>query len=150
MLHGTIPTRRKPNIRQRRAAKLVIDNMTAEEPRPITALIEEAGYAPSVAHNAVQVTESDGFKQAMRGFGLTEELIASALTTDIKEKPGSRVAELRLGADVLGMVKRDPEPTKPSTNTTYNFIFSDKVQERVRVIDAEIKDLLINGTPDVQ
>lgn len=47
-----------------------------------------------------------------------------------------------------GRYQEEPERPKSQSTTTYNFIFSDEVRERVKVIDAEIKDMLTK--PHVQ
>lgn len=94
------------------------------------------------------MTESPGFKQALAEFGLTEELITVSLVTDIKEKKGKRHQELKLGAEILGMVKREDKQPLEQKNT-YNFIFSADVQEKVKMVNEEIKRMLINP-PHVQ
>lgn len=100
------------------------------------------GYSKGITETPSMVTESRGFKLALAELGLTEDLITTSLVEDIKKKPQRRIQELKLGAEVLGMVKREePNKTNDSKNT-YNFIFSQNVQERVRAIDSEIKNLL--------
>lgn len=93
-----------------------------------------------------RIVEAPGFKQALRDLGLTEELITSSLVNDIKAKPEKRIQELKLGAEILGMVKREDEQTK-STNNIYNFLFSEETQKQIREIDNVIKARLINNEP---
>ena len=88
-----------PTTKQRIVAKKVIQGDT-----PANGL-REANYAPSVIRKPKQVTESEGYKEALREYGLTEELVASALVEDIEKKPQNRTSELNLGADILGMKK---------------------------------------------
>lgn len=59
---------------------------------------------------------------------------------------------LDMAYKLKGRYKDDDNPNKMPT-TTYNFIFSPNVRDKVKVIDAEIKDLLTqdvqeNKTPD--
>lgn len=93
-----------------------------------------------------RIIERPGFKQALRDLGLTEELITSSLVQDIRAKPEKRIQELKLGAEILGMVKREDEPTK-TQNNTYNFLFSEETQQHIREIDNIIKAKLINHEP---
>jgi len=118
--------------------------------KPITTgqVLENVGYSDKAAETPSRVLESRGFKQSLAEFGLTEELITCALTEDIKAKPAKRVAELKLGAEILGMVKRE-EPQRSDVKNTYNFIFSPEVQERVRIVNEDIKKILINP-PNVE
>lgn len=68
-------------------------------------LRELAGY--KTATN--QVFKTPGYLSALAKYGLTEDLIATALVEDIKSKPRNRIHELALGADILGMRKRHAE-----------------------------------------
>src|ERR1051325_3542281 len=99
--------RQKPTPKQRVAAKKVIENLQKDNPDDLGTILENVGYSKSIALNPQMVTETQGFKQAIRELGLTEELITSALVSDIKAKPENRIQELKLGAEVLQMVKRD-------------------------------------------
>lgn len=111
-------------------------------------MLKSVGYGTGLQNQPKRVVESEGFKAALEEFGLTEELITTSLVSDIKAKPEKRHQELKLGAEILGMVKREEQPQNNSKNT-YNFIFSPEVQERVRVVNEDIKRMLINP-PDVQ
>ena len=69
----------------------------------------QAGYSPIVALSPTKVTESKGYKELLKEYGLTEGLITKALVSDIKAKPKRRFFELSLGSEILGMKKRAPE-----------------------------------------
>lgn len=74
-------------------------------------LLESIGYAKTTAKAIPgEIIESKGVKEALAKFGLTEELITTALVEDIKDKKGKRVQELNLGAEVLGMKEKAKEP----------------------------------------
>lgn len=140
--------RQKPTLKQRAAAKAYIDNFLSGKPITTKAILENVGYSKAITINPQYVTESVGFKQSLAEFGLTEELITSSLVIDIKDKKGKRHQELKLGAEILGMIKREEAP-KLENKTTYNFIFSPEVQDRVKHINEDIKRMLINA-PHVQ
>lgn len=133
----------KPTPKQRAAARRLVENLYSDKPEDLGVILEDIGYSKSIALNPFMVTESVGFKQAVRDLGLTEELVTNALVDDIKKKPQSRVQELKLAAEVLGMVKREEPDEKPKSVNTYNFIFSPETQEKVRKIEEEIKQQLI-------
>jgi hypothetical protein len=67
-------------------------------------LLVSVGYDEITAEKAPKRTlEAKGVKDALREFGLTEELITTALVHDIEEKPKNRLGEMRLAAEILGM-----------------------------------------------
>lgn len=149
-MNQTQPKRKKqaPTPRQRKAAKAYIDNFLSGKPISTGLVWKSVGYGFGLQNTPSRVTEAQGFKAALAEFGLTEELITSALVEDIKAKPEKRHQELKLGAEILGMVKREEAP-KLENKTTYNFIFSPEVQDRVKHINEDIKRMLINA-PHVQ
>lgn len=93
-------------------------------------------------------------KQALLDQGIDEDYIAEKVdvlltATDKDGNPDYTAIDKGLKhATVLhGVV--DPDDKPKQTSTTYNFIFSAPVQEKVRVLEAEIKDMLTKK-PDVQ
>ncbi len=136
--------RRVPTPKQRKGALAVLENAQLDKPKPLGGVLENVGYG-SIAENPTRIIESAGFKQALADLGLTEELITSALVLDIKEKPKNRIQELKLGAEILGMVKREDQNDKPKTQTTYNFIFSEDVQKQIQISNEIIKKKLLNN-----
>ena len=140
--------KRNPTPRQRKAAKAYIDNFLSGKPITTGQMLEKVGYSKGISETPSRVLETKGFKDSLTEYGLTEELITTALVMDIQTKPEKRVQELKLGAEILGMVKRE-EPPKSDVKNTYNFLFSPEVQERVKVVNEDIKKMLINP-PDVQ
>jgi len=102
-------------VKQKKAAKVVISGGTPTDG------MRAANYAPSVIRKPIVLTESQGYKEALAEYGLTEELITSALVEDIAKKPQKRLGELSLGADILGMKKGD-ENQVPQINIIFNKI----------------------------
>lgn len=120
-----------------------MENSIIDTPIPRGEVLASIGYSQGITETPSIVTESLGFKQALRDLGLTEELITSSLVQDIKAKPEKRIQELKLGAEILGMVKREDEQVKTASNT-YNFLFSPEVQANIKAIDNQIKEQLVN------
>lgn len=92
-----------PTVKQKKVAKVVVNGGTPTEG------MREAKYAPSVIRKPAVVTETEGYKEALAEYGLTEELITSSLVEDIKGKPKRRLGELQMGAELLGMKKGGKE-----------------------------------------
>lgn len=103
-----------PRLKQKNLAKIAIENLGRTD---LTKgeLVEMGGYSKAVQDHPAKVLESKGFKQALAEYGLTEELITTSLVSDIKAKPKKRFLELSLGAEILGMKKRDPEDQSKKT-----------------------------------
>ncbi len=93
----------RPTIRQQAAAdQILINQMRAPKDR-----LTKGQIAREVGYLSTSQLSSDGVRVALARYGLNEELITAALVDDINAKPGNRVAELRLGADILGISKRE-------------------------------------------
>jgi hypothetical protein len=90
--------------RQRRAAAIIVESRGT---KPISRAMREAGYPETTAKNPKNLTESDGYKEALADFGLTEQFVTKALVSDIKAKPKRRARELELAADILSMTGRN-------------------------------------------
>lgn len=131
-----------PRPRQRKAAKAVVENLLSNDPQPTGAVLASVGYSQGVTETPSIVTDSLGFKQALRDMGLTEELITTSLVEDIRIKKQSRLGELRLGAELLGLSKPKDEPVAPKQNTTYNFIFNAETQAEIKAMEDKIKERL--------
>lgn len=109
-------------------AKAVLDH--AQDPNITKGkLVEMGGYGKVVQDTPEKALGSKGFKQALAEYGLTEELITTALVDDIKAKPKSRVKELGLGADILGM--RKPQGDGNGGNTYNLNVFTSEQGRRI-------------------
>lgn len=128
-----------PTIRQKKAAKAVSENLLVDKPRTLGEVLKSVDYGTGLQAQPGRVLESAGFKQALHDLGLTEELITSSLVQDIKDKPKFRLGELKLGAELLGMVKREDDTPKSTAGNTYNFLFSAETQADVKAIEEKIK-----------
>lgn len=110
-------------FKQREAAKILSENVG----KPLGQIMREVGYSEITSLTPQRLTDSVGFKEACEQFGLTNELILSALTEDIKNKKGNRKGELELGAKIKGMLVERSE----NKNTNLNISLSD-LFERTR------------------
>lgn len=95
-------------LKQRMAVDKIVENHGN-----VSRAMLEVGYPPVTAKNPKNLTESKGFKELMKEYGLTEGLIAKSLVEDIKLKKQNRIGELRLGSEILGM-----KAVEGSTNDT--------------------------------
>lgn len=132
-----------PRPRQRKAARAVVKNLQSDKPASLGKVLESVGYSPTSAAMPTRITESLGFKQALRDMGLTEELITTSLVEDIEKKKQNRLGELRLGAELLGLSKPKDEPVAAKTVHTYNFIFSPETQASIKQMEDALKAKLI-------
>ncbi len=123
----------KPTIRQKRAAKIMSENVSQNLHKSSKDVLLDAGYDISTAEKPSLVLETRGYKAELAKYGLTEELITSSLVEDIEKKPQRRARELELGADILSMRRRPIE----QQNTLNIAIFSTEQQERIaqRIIE---------------
>lgn len=153
MVTATPVQPKKPKLivtaRQRKAARAVIENLRSTKPRSHKQVLSSVGYGTGLQDQPQRVLGSEGFKQAVREMGLTEDLIVSSLTKDIKKKPQNRLGELRLGAEILGM-KQDESLPPPRSGNVYNFIFGADMQKKIRGMEDEIKGLLTQPNPNAE
>ena len=89
-------------------------------------LLVSVGYSKTVAAKKPQeILDQKGVKDALAKYGLTEELITTALVEDIQNKPEKRLGELTLGADILGMKGKEE-----NHNTVNILVVSPENQQR--------------------
>ena len=86
--------------RQRKLADKVIENGGI-----VSKAMVEAGYSEASAKNPQKYINSDGVKEVFEEYGLTKELVVTALVDDIKAKRRNRTAELKLASDILGLAQ---------------------------------------------
>lgn len=99
--------------------KKAIDTLV-EKGGTVAEAMRAAGYSENTIKTPGKLTKSDGFKDILEKAGLTHDLVATALAEDIKAKPGKRVQELGLAANVLKMTGKESDGG--DKNVTINFI----------------------------
>lgn len=92
-------------IKQKEAVKKIVENRGMAISKIMAS--PDVGYKAVTAKNPKNLTESKGYKEELARYGLTEELITTSLVDDIEAKPKKRFLELSLGAEILGMKKRE-------------------------------------------
>lgn len=112
-------------LRQKKAAKLTLESIGTANRKTKGQIVLEAGYSPATATNPQEVFDTQGFKEELENFGLTEDLVKTALVEDIKGKPRKRFFELSLGAEILGLKKQGAQGV--NTNIQVNILnYADK------------------------
>ena len=99
-------TKRPPSPKQKATAKVMVEAIQNGEVLTKKELVAKGSYSKAIQSQPHKVLETEGYKQALAEYGLTEELITCSLVEDIEKKPQNRVQELKLGSEILGM-KRD-------------------------------------------
>jgi len=132
----------------------VVENLLSPNPAPLGQILSEEGYG-RVSESPGRVIESEGFQTALEEMGLKKALLAQGITPqkiakkiDVLLEAKDRFKKddyqaidkgLKHATAIFGVVQEKP----PGENkTTYNFIFSTEVRERVREMEEEIKSLL--------
>lgn len=116
-------------------------------------MLERVGYG-TIIQDPKRILETPSFKQALQETGLRQALIEQGINpAKIAEKIDTLLNAvdkegiqdytaidkgLKHATAIYGITEDKPK----ETGATYNFIFNPEVQERVRVIDDEIKSLL--------
>ena len=114
-------------LRQKRAARAVLDAVTSDNPPSAGQVLKSVGYGTGLQNQPKRVLDSQGFQEALAEYGLTEELITTSLVSDIKKKPTRRLGELRLGAELLGTLKGN------GGGNTYNVLNVFEGDQRARI-----------------
>lgn len=105
--------------------RLALDKMI-ENGGNMSKAMEAVGYSPNTAKNPQKLTESQGFKELLEEYGLTDELIISSLVEDIKAKKRNRVAELTLAAKIKGFSVERHDITSNGETIGATIVFEDK------------------------
>ena len=153
-------SRRKPTPRQRKAAKAIVKNLLKDKPLPTGQVLKSVGYGFGLENSPQRVIEAEGFQVALAEIGLKEALmnegispkrIAEKINVLLDAVDSEGIEDytaidkgLKHATAIYGVITEKPSENK----TTYNFIFSQPVQDKVRVIEAEIKSLLTGNVQE--
>lgn len=126
-----------PTLKQKKVAKALLKNASADNALNRTEMLQKVGYSTSMAKaRGKDIIESQGVKDALAELGLTEELIVGSLIEDIKLKPQDRLGELRLGAQIRGMTE------EKQGNKTVIIMISGQAESRYGTITSPSTDSL--------
>lgn len=127
---------RNPTARQIKAAKLISENLSADKPKPVGALLKEAGYSDNQAARPSDITQSVGFQKILEDAGVTDEKLSKVLddglsATDKNGQPDYSVRHkyLETGVKLKGHVSGTPDTPPPVQNNQFNFISSELVED---------------------
>lgn len=152
--------KRNPTPRQRKAAREIVKNLLSDEPKPTGQILENIGYSKGVTETPKMVLETEGFKTALAETGLREALIAQGINPQriaekvdvlLNAKNGEKDdytaidKGLKHATAIFGITEDKPQE---GSRNTYNFIFAPQTQEKIRQMDNEIKNLLIQNVKE--
>ena len=126
-----------PTTRQKRVAKLIIENATVDKPKTGGEIVESSGYGVSMKKNPQVVLESDGVKEALNDYGFNEDnakRVVAEILLDKRVKPDSRLK----ASDQVFKVHSTYAPEK-HTNTNVNIEIDSKTLEIAKKYEEEIK-----------
>lgn len=107
--------KRKPTIKQMRAAEIMAENGGIAS----TAMIQ-AGYSPQTAKTPHKLTSSPTFQDLLESY-LPDDMMLRALSDDIEKKEGNRTSELQLGFKLKGrMTEKVDVTTKGESLNNFN------------------------------
>lgn len=133
-----------------------MENLLSPNPVSLGTILDEAGYG-RVSDSPGRIIESAGFQTALEDLGLKDALLKQGINPqkiarkiDVLLEAKDRLKRddytaidkgLKHATAIFGIVQdKPPEGGK----TTYNFIFSTEVQQKVREMEDQIKSLLTN------
>ncbi len=152
--------KRNPTPRQRKAAREIVKNLLSDEPKPTGQILEKIGYSKGVTETPNMVLGTEGFKTALAETGLREALIAQGINPQkiaekvdvlLNAKNGEKDdytaidKGLKHATVIFGITEDKPQE---GSRNTYNFIFAPQTQEKIRQMDNEIKNLLIQNVKE--
>ncbi len=116
------------SVRQQALADEILKNQM----RPVSERKNKTELAKAAGFTSPAAFKSSGLKIALEKYGLNEDLVTSALVDDIESKPGKRLGELTLAANILGMIKKDGQ----EGNKTLVVVVSGQSAERYGIQSA--------------
>ena len=122
----------KPTELQKKAADEIIRQKIEKGRVNQGEALARAGYSESMQKTPSAVTESRGFLAYMEQAGITEQNLAVMLAEDLNAKPGERLGEMKLAAQLMGL----DGAKDGSTNVQVNVAL-----EKMRnIIEGEVDD----------
>lgn len=130
--------------KQKRVARLQIDNLTLDEPLTDGELVESGGYGPSMKKNPYKVLDSAGVKEALNEYGFSEDnakRVVVEIMLDPEKDSSSRLKATDQVFKVHGSYASDKNPpAPPQLNVTLNLGDADKIRKE---FEQKLKDSYI-------
>ena len=117
--------------KQKRVAKLIIENTKLDKPLTDGEIVENSGYGVSMKKNAFVVLESEGVKEELEAQGFTEEnamKVVQEIMLNEKVEPNARLK----ATDQVFKVRGTYAPEKKAIAHLYNDEHRDKAKEALR------------------
>lgn len=118
-----------PTVKQKRAAKLIIENSKLNNPKTGGEIVESSGYGVSMKKNPQVVLNSEGVKEALEESGFTEEnakKVVESIMLNERVEPNARLK----ASDMVFKVHGSYAPDK-SVNININQKAIDPTDETI-------------------
>lgn len=83
-----------PTVRQKRLAKVIIENTVSPEPLNKGQMLEKVGYSPNLVKQPGRVIEAEGVQEALMESGFTEDnakKVVESIMLDPTKDPNARL-----------------------------------------------------------
>lgn len=97
--------------KQRRVAKLIIENATLDKPMTGGEIVEKSGYGESMKLYPARIIDTEGVKEALNDYGFSEDN-AKMVVAEILLKQDARDADRLKAADMVFEVQGSKAPAK--------------------------------------
>jgi hypothetical protein len=144
--------------RQRKLAKALVENAILDNPKTLGEVVESAGYPATAGLHPKKIIMQKGTQEALREMGLKDALIKQGIdphkiarkidvlleALDKEGNPDYTAIDkgLKHATGIYGVTEEPKE-----TGSTYNFFFNPEIQEKIKVYEAQIKEVLSNVQP---
>lgn len=138
----TATKKRKPTIRQRRAAQLIVDTARGKSRLKTDAeIVEAAGYALSNKDAPNKVLETPGVMTALDELGFTSENAKKVVQKILNSEEAEHRDRLK-AADMVFKVKGDYVADQNTKENNANPIIYAKIEQHIHLFEDQIKKAL--------
>lgn len=131
-----------PTIKQKRVAKLIIENSKLDNPLNKGEIVEKSRYSQSMVIKPSLVLESEGVKQALADYGFSEDNAKMVVAEILLDKEKDANARLK-ASDQVFKVQGSYAPDK-NINMNLNINTVDPTDETILQALKSIQDKLEN------
>lgn len=140
--HTTIERKRKPTIRQRKAARLIADTALGVTGfKTDKEIVRAAGYGISVEDSPDKVLETSGVKEALEELGFTSENAKKVVQKILNSEEAEHRDRLK-AADMVFKVKGDYVADQNIKENNANPIIYAKIEQHIYNFESELKKAL--------
>ena len=124
-MNQVVKANRKPTIRQRRLAQVIVENSKLDKPLNAGQMLEKVSYG-KISKQPSRILESEGVKMALDDLGFTEEAAMKVVTELMNSKEVDPSARLK-ATDQVFKVRGTYAPER-NVNLNLEIPMSDKEQ----------------------